>query len=278
MQYGFIIPSGDIHTIVEMAGEAEEAGWDGVFYWDGIYIHGIEMMYDPWVVLAAIALHTKRVRIGAILTPVSRRRPWKLARETVSVDQLSHGRLVVPVGLGALDDGGFDKVGEPTDRKTRAQLLDEGLAILTGLWSGQPFSFQGEHYHLEEMTFRPTPAQSPRIPIWVVGAWPREKSMQRVLRYDGLMPNKLAAAGEQTEVTPADIRAMKAYVNEHRTLTTPFDIISEGETPGDQPAQAAALVRPFAEAGSTWWMEARWGAHTVDEVRTRIKQGPPRIE
>ena len=277
MQYGFIIPNGDIHAIVDLASEAEAAGWDGVFYWDGIYIQGMELMYDPWVVLAAIAMRTTRVKIGAILTPLSRRRPWKLARETVSVDQLSHGRLVLPVGLGALDDGGFGKVGEVTDRKTRAQLLDESLEILNGLWSGKPFSFQGEHYHVEEMAFRPTPVREPRIPIWTVGAWPREKSMQRVLRCDGLMPMKLDAAGQGVEVTPDDIRAMKAYIDERRTLTTPFDIIFEGETPGDQPAQAAALVRPYAEAGCTWWMESRWGASTSDvsEVRARIKQGPP---
>lgn len=278
MQYGFIIPIGDIHTIVEMAGEAEAAGWDGVFYWDGISIPSMPSMFDPWVALAAIAQRTTRVRIGAILTPVSRRRPWKLARETVSVDQLSRGRLVLPVGLGALDDGGFAKVGEVTDRKTRAELLDEGLEILTGLWSGKPFSFEGKHYHLEEMTFTPPPVQTPRIPIWVVGAWPREKSMQRVLRYDGLMPNKINPDGTHGEVTPDDIRAMKDYIEQHRTLTTPFDIITEGETPGDDPVQGAALIRPYAAAGSTWWMEARWGAHTVEEVRARIKQGPPRIE
>lgn len=278
MRYGFIIPIGDIHTIVEMAGEAEEAGWDGVFYWDGISIPSMKLMYDPWIVLTAIAQRTTRVRIGAILTPLSRRRPWKLARETVSVDQLSHGRLVLPVGLGALDDGGFARVGEVTDRKTRAELLDEGLEILTGLWSGQPFSFQGKHYHLEEMIFTPPPAQTPRIPIWVVGAWPREKSMQRVLRYDGLMPDKINPDGTRGEVTPDDIHAMKAYIEQRRTLTTPFDIITEGETPGDDPAQANALVRPYAEAGSTWWMESRWGAQTVEEVRARIKQGPPRIE
>lgn len=124
MQYGFIISGGDIHTILEMAAEAVEAGWDGVFYWDGIYIQGAGLMYDPWVVLAAIALRTTRVRFGALLTPVSRRRPWKLARETVSVDHLSRGRLVVPVGLGALDDGGFARVGDVTDRKTRARRVD----------------------------------------------------------------------------------------------------------------------------------------------------------
>src|SRR5205807_6477601 len=227
MQYGFIIPRGDIETILEMTTEAEEAGWDGVFYWDGIYIESAGPMYDPWVTLAAMALQTKRVRLGAVLTPPSRRRPWKLARETVTLDHLSNGRLIVPVGLGALDDGGFVKVGEVTDRKIRAQLLDEGLEILTGLWSGQPFSFHGQHYRTEEMTFLPIPVQSPRIPIWVVGVWPRIKSMQRVLRYDGLIAAKLPGDGSAGEVTPADIRDMKAYITEHRTSTTPFDIVWE---------------------------------------------------
>src|SRR5438067_8325608 len=152
-------------------------------------------MYDPWVTLSAIAMRHERVRIGAMLTPPSRRRPWKLARETMSVDHLSHGRLIRPVGLGALDDKGFAGVGEVTDRKTRAQLLDESLEILTGLWSGQPFSFHGQHYHIDEMTFLPPPVQSPRIPIWVAGAWPRPQSMQRVLRYDGLLPNKINPDG-----------------------------------------------------------------------------------
>src|SRR5207253_9624264 len=121
---------GDLRTIVELARDAEEAGWDGVFYWDGIYIEGAGLIYDPWITLAAIAMSTKRVKIGAVLTPVSRRRPWKLARETVTLDHLSGGRLILPVGLGALEDGGFGNVGEPTDRKTRAELLDEGLDIL----------------------------------------------------------------------------------------------------------------------------------------------------
>jgi alkanesulfonate monooxygenase SsuD/methylene tetrahydromethanopterin reductase-like flavin-dependent oxidoreductase (luciferase family) len=279
VQYGFVLPGGDVATLVELAAEAEAAGWDGVFYWDGIYIASAGPMYDPWVVLAAMALHTKRVRIGAILTPLSRRRPWKLARETVTVDHLSGGRLIVPVGLGALDDGGFGKVGEPTDRKTRARLLDEGLAILTGLWSGQPFSFQGEHYRVAEMTFLPTPVQKPRIPIWVVGAWPSTSSMQRVLRYDGLLPNKLGQEGAQEEILPEDIHAMKAYVVAHRTLTTPFDIIMEGKTPGDDRELAADSVRPYVEAGITWWMEAMWTApNGPEDLRARIRQGPPKVD
>lgn len=281
MQYGFIIPGGDIHTIIEMAHEAEEAGWDGVFYWDGICIEGAGPMYDPWAMLAAIALRTSRVRMGAVLTPPSRRRPWKLARETVTVDHLSNGRLVFPVGLGALDDGGFTKVGEVTQRKERAELLDESLEIITGLWSGQPFSFHGQHFQVEEMTFLPPPVQSPRIPIWVVGAWPRAKSMQRVLRYDGLLPTKLNTDGSLADLTPTDLAAIGAYSAEHRDAekTTPFDIIWEGETPANDPEKARSLVRPWAEAGATWWMESRWGNPTrLDESRARIRQGPPRID
>ena len=282
MRFGFIIPSGDIPTVLDLAQEVEAAGWDAVFGWDAINIVHPDFAgpaYDPWAILGAIAVQTQRVRIGAMLTPPSRRRPWKLARETVTVDHLSHGRLILPVGLGAIDDGGFGKVGEPTDRKTRAQLLDESLQILTGLWSGRPFSFQGEHYRLEEMTFLPPPVQSPRIPIWVVGAWPRPKSMERVLRYDGLLPNKLNPDGTFGDVKPEDIRAMAAYVAEHRTETTPFDIVMEGRTPGDDPAATAAIIRPFAEAGATWWLEGWWEApNGPEELRARIRQGPPRVD
>ena len=144
--------------------------------------------FDPWVTLAAMAMRTERIRIGAIVTPPARRRPWKLARETMSVDRLSGGRLILPVGLGALDDGAFGNVGEPTEARVRAERLDESLAILEGLWSGEPFGFEGEHYRFEPMTFRPRPVQRPRIPIWVVGAWPNERSTRRALRFDGILP------------------------------------------------------------------------------------------
>ncbi len=281
MRYGFVIPSGDVRTLIELASEAERAGWDGIFYWDAIAIESAGPIYDPWVVLAGMAMRTEHIRIGAVLTPLSRRRPWKVARETVTVDHLSNGRLILPVGLGALDDGGFAKVGEVTDRKLRAQLLDESLAILTGLWSGQPFSYQGEHYHIAEMTFLPPPVQTPRIPIWVVGGWPKKQSMQRVLHYDGLLPNKLNADGTQAEITPADIREMKTFINAQRTLTTPFDIVCEGTTSGTDPVQDAASVRQWAEAGATWWLETMWSHdfHAGSEaIRTRIRQGPPRVD
>ncbi len=273
MRYGFIVPKGDPRTVADLACEAEEAGWDGIFYWDGICVGEMET-YDPWVVMAAMAMRTERVRLGAILTPPARRRPWKLARETATLDHLSGGRLVLPVGLGAVDDGGFGKVGEPTDRKTRAELLDESLEILTGLWSGEPFSYDGEHYRLEEMTFLPPPVQRPRVPIWVVGAWPSKKSMSRALRYDGLL-----AYTTRGEVTPEDIREMRAYVEENRGVGTAFDIVWEGQTPGDDPGRAAEVVRPFAGAGATWWIESTWlPPNEPEDLRRRIEAGPPRVE
>src|SRR6476620_4646651 len=122
MRYGFVIPRGDLWTHIELAEEIEASRWDGVFVADSVF--GL----DPWVMLAAIATRTKRVRIGTLLTPVSRRRPWKLASETATLDQLSNCRVVISVGMGAIDTG-FDKVGEETDRKIRGQLLDEGLEL-----------------------------------------------------------------------------------------------------------------------------------------------------
>ncbi len=276
MQYGLTLPTSlDARTLAELAHEAEEIGWDGIFYWDVIFGN------DPWVALAAVAMRTERIRMGTMLTPLSRRRPWKLACETVTLDHLSNGRLILPVGLGAPDTG-FDKVGEETDRKTRAKMLDEGLDVLTGLWSGQPFSYSGEHYHVQDVTFSPTPLQSPRIPIWVVGAWPRMKSMRRVLRYDGVLPMKMNDDGSFAQMTPADIQTMKTFIDERRSQTTPFDIVMEGETPGDDREKAAAIVRPLAEAGVTWWLEAVWASPEsqggLEGMRTRIKQGPPRVD
>lgn len=273
MKYGFVFPGGDAPTAVDFARAAEAVGWDGFFMWEPVW--GI----DPWVTLAAIAAVTDRIRLGTMLTPVSRRRPWKLASETVTLDRLSHGRVILSVGLGAIDTG-FKEFGEETDRKIRAALLDEGLDIITGLWQGQPFNYEGKHYQVKETTFHPPPppVQSPRIPIWVVGAWPRPKSMQRVLRCDGLLPAKLDDEGNFVDITPDDIRAMHAFVRENRSLTTPFDIVMEGETPGNEPAQVAAIVGPLAEAGATWWVEAWWTAPNLDLVRTRLEQGPPRLD
>jgi hypothetical protein len=182
--------------------------------------------------------------------------------------------------LGAVDSG-FEAFGEVTDRKPRAELLDEGLDILTGLWRGQPFRYEGKHYHIKETTFSPPPppVQQPRIPIWVVGAWPRMKSMQRVLRYDGLLPAVMNDDGRvrMGPATPDEVRAMKTYIDTNRTATTPFDIITEGQTPGDDQAKAASIIREWAEVGATWWLETRWETPDLDQVLARIKQGPPRL-
>ena len=204
--------------------------------------------------------------------PTRRIRPWKLASETVTLDHLSNGRVILSVGVGAIDTG-FDAFGEVTDRKTRAELLDEELDILTGLWRGQPFSYEGKHYRITAPDFKPPPrpVQQPRIPIWVVGMWPRMKSMRRVAKYDGLLPTV-----QGREVTPDDICEMTAFGESHRALASPFDVVMEGRTPGDDPRQAAAIIRPWEEAGATWWIESRWD-EAPDVVLTRLRQGPPRL-
>jgi alkanesulfonate monooxygenase SsuD/methylene tetrahydromethanopterin reductase-like flavin-dependent oxidoreductase (luciferase family) len=271
VKFGVVVTTGDPRTVADLAAEAEAAGWDGVFYWDGVAIGEMEL-YDPWVVMAAMAMRTERVRLGAIVTPPSRRRPWKLAREAMTLDRLSNGRLVLPVGLGALDDRAFGNVGEPTDARTRAGMLDESLAILESLWSGEAFEFEGRHYRFGPMTFRPTPVQRPRIPIWVVGAWPSERSVRRALRFDGILP--------QTS-DPEQVRALADYVKFERTAQPgerrqPFEIVVEGKSPLDAEAAGAAIT-PLAEAGATWWVEADWEGATVDSLRRRIMAGPPAL-
>lgn len=271
MRYGFILPGGDARQVAEAAREAEAAGWDGFFVADCVW--GI----DPWVSLTAAAMLTERIRLGTMLTPVSRRRPWTLASQTATLDNLSGGRVILAVGLGALDTG-FEPFGEVTDRKTRAELLDEGLAIIAGLWQGQPFAFDGKHYHVRESTFYPPPppAQRPRIPVWVVGAWPRPKSMERVARWDGLLPDKLNADGQREDYTPDDLRAMATWLAERRPAdAAPMDIIVEGETPEGDPQAAREIVRPLREAGATWWLESRWGDGRDAEALERIRRGPP---
>jgi alkanesulfonate monooxygenase SsuD/methylene tetrahydromethanopterin reductase-like flavin-dependent oxidoreductase (luciferase family) len=276
MKYGFVLPYGDARTAANLACEAEQAGWDGFFVWEPVW--GI----DAWVCLAAAAMVTERIRLGTMLTPLSRMRPWKLASETATLDNLSGGRVILAVGLGAIDSG-FEAFGEVTDRRTRAELLNEGLDILTGLWKGQPFNYTGKHYQIKETNFMPPPppVQQPRIPIWVVGAWPSQKSMKRVLRHDGLLPQVLEPVGgtshnaQQAHI--AALREMKAYIERNRTETTPFDIVVEGVTPADKPEEASAIVGEWADAGATWWLEAMWEAETAAAVRVRIQQGPPGI-
>ena len=271
MKFGFVFPYGPARQAAEIAREAEQAGWDGFFVWEPVW--GI----DAWVSLAAAAMLTEHIRLGTILSPLSRMRPWKLASETVALDHLSNGRLVLSVGLGAVDTG-FEQFGEITDRKTRAELLDEGLGILTGLWRGQPFRYDGKHYHVRETSFRPPPppVQQPRIPIWVVGAWPHARSMQRALRYDGLLPNVVGQDGKMRVPTVEEVRILRDYVAANRPETTPYDIIVEGQTPGDDTEKCRQIIQPWSEAGATWWIEALWDKEDA-EVLQRLRQGPAHI-
>ena len=280
MRYGFeLAPWGDLvdpRDLAALAKEAEDAGWDGFFVWDAM-IHDPDDLpkADPWVAMAAVAMATEKILIGPMVTPLPRRRPWKLAREAVSLDQLSKGRLILGVGLGDPSEEEFEWFGEPgVDHKTRARMLDEGLAILDGLWSGKAFSFDGEFYKLQEATFLPTPVQQPRIPVWVGGWWPNKPPFRRAARWDGVQPG-----GAHGPLTPDDVRDLIAYIKEHRPSGEPFDVAIGGVTDGSKPSEAATEAARFAEAGATWWLEVGGGAgeaFPAERVRERIRQGPPR--
>ncbi|HSB02371.1 MAG TPA: LLM class flavin-dependent oxidoreductase, partial [Anaerolineales bacterium] len=180
MKYGLYLPNfgafADARLLANLARDAEQAGWDGFFLWDHIARPWVTQVVDTWVALSAIALNTTTIRFGPLVTPLPRRRPWKLARETASLDQLSAGRLILGIGTGGI--GGlvkeWENFGEELDLRTRAEMLDEGLDILTGLWSGKPFAYTGRHYQVKDTEFIPAPIQSPRVPIWVAGNWPHK--------------------------------------------------------------------------------------------------------
>jgi alkanesulfonate monooxygenase SsuD/methylene tetrahydromethanopterin reductase-like flavin-dependent oxidoreductase (luciferase family) len=278
LKFGITLPDLKPRVLADLAKCAEASGWDGLFAWDMIY--GI----DVWVSLASVAMVTERIRFGTMLTPLTRRRPWKVASEVVTLDHLSNGRVILPVGLGATGESHthnwFEQVGEELDRKVRAKRLDESLDIIRGLWTGEPFSYSGEHYEIKSLTFSPKPVQSPRVPIWVVGAWPRMKSMRRVLGCDGILPIKMNDQRGMEDLKPGDIREMKSWIDENRSETTPFDIVIEGETPGDDAAKAASILQPLADSGVTWWLESVWATPEteggLEGMRTRINRGPPK--
>jgi alkanesulfonate monooxygenase SsuD/methylene tetrahydromethanopterin reductase-like flavin-dependent oxidoreductase (luciferase family) len=281
MRYGIVLTAGGPRRAGDLAARAEAAGWDGVFTFDAIAI-GSEPMHDPWILLAAMAMRTERVTLGAIVFAPARRRPWKLAREAATLDILSGGRLVLPVGLGATDDAGFGNVGEFVDARTRAERLDETLAILDGLWSGTSFGFAGVHYRFDPMTFRPTPVQRPRIPIWVVGAWPHARSMRRAARWDGIVV-QVADTEDEPGMNPAVLTDVTAWLRVERARAgaagqpdaRPFEVIVDGATPGIEPAAAAAAAQAYEEAGATWWVEANWSDTSLDTLEQRIDAGPP---
>jgi alkanesulfonate monooxygenase SsuD/methylene tetrahydromethanopterin reductase-like flavin-dependent oxidoreductase (luciferase family) len=191
----------------------------------------------------------------------------------VSLDHLSGGRLILGIGLGSDTFGEISAFDGPLNHQIRAELLDEGLAIVTGLWSGMPFSFWGKHYRVRPVQFLPTPLQSPRIPIWIAGTWPRQAPFRRAARYDGAVP---VAGNFNSRLKPAEISELVEFIRRSRSNRTPFDIVQFGTTPGDS-EQGGKIVRPYAEAGATWWVESIDPAReSVSDTRGRIRQGPPR--
>ena len=284
MRYAISIPNfgdwADPRTMVDLARDAEAAGWDGFFLWDHIRFSAAPLpVQDPWVLLAAIATATERMTIGPMVTPLSRRRPWVVARQAVSIDHLSNGRLILGVGIGEPADVELEAFGEEVDLKVRAEMLDEALEIITGLWSGEEFSFTGRHYRLGPMRFLPRPIQRPRIPIIVAGYWPNRGPIRRAARWDGmnaLFPYPTEGWAEKFGALVAELQAT------HRDTGLPFEIFDGGHTPEeDDPAESARL-------GATWWIEGldpgRYGwdpgaggpSPDIGPVRDRVRQGPPR--
>jgi alkanesulfonate monooxygenase SsuD/methylene tetrahydromethanopterin reductase-like flavin-dependent oxidoreductase (luciferase family) len=273
-----VLPSGDARTASELAAVAEQHGWDGFFVWEPVF--GV----DAWVMLAAAAMTTSRIRLGTLLTPLPRRRPWDLAGQIGAVDNLSGGRVVLSVGLGAVHEGWLAFETDP-GRRERAELLDEGLAVVRGLLGGQPFSHDGKHYRVTPTDFMlpPPPVQQPHPPIWVVGGWPAPKSMRRAARADGWLPNLVTKDAPAGKLTPALLGEGVAFIRELRAAEglpmAGYDVITEGVTSPDDPAAARAEVEAWQEAGATWWIEGDWSVErdTVREYALqRLSAGPPR--
>lgn len=278
MHYAINVPNGgapgyaDPRALVRMAVATEAAGWDGFFLWDHIML-GVDGpdVVDPWIALAAIAVSTERIRLGPMVTALPRRRPWVVARQATALDHLSSGRCVLGVGLGSPVEAEFEPFHEVSDLRTRAELLDESLAILAGLWSGEPFDFLGRHYRIQRATFRPVPLQHPRIPIWVGGTWPHRRPFRRAAAWDAAVPER--GEGLSTD----DVRGIAGYLAQHRPpASPPIDIVVSGQSHGSADARIAT-VEGYADAGATWWSEqvTPWRG-PFDEMMKLIEKGPPR--
>jgi alkanesulfonate monooxygenase SsuD/methylene tetrahydromethanopterin reductase-like flavin-dependent oxidoreductase (luciferase family) len=269
MRFGAVLPGGTATVQLELALLAEQAGWDGVFVWEAAY--GV----DAWSLLAAIAVRTQWVRLGTMLTPLPWRRPWKVASQVATLDQLSGGRAILAVGVGATETE-LPDIAEITELRARADRLDEGIDLIRALWDGDA-GYHGKHYHYQtgrlDLGAAVRPVQ-PRIPIWVVGVWPAPRSMRRVLRCDGVIPQYRSGAGG-----PDGARAMRAWLADHGARPD-LDVVSDGETPAGDRTAAGVLTGAWAQAGCTWWLETRWGAapglgDAVAQMRERLAAGPP---
>jgi alkanesulfonate monooxygenase SsuD/methylene tetrahydromethanopterin reductase-like flavin-dependent oxidoreductase (luciferase family) len=278
MRYGFVMPGGDAVDAASLAVQAEQAGWDGFFCYEPTW--GV----DAWVCLTAAAMRTSRIRLGTMLTPLPKRKPWEVASQAATLDRLSGGRVTLSVGLGAPEPR-FWMFEDDPGRRVRAERLDEGLEMMALMYRGEAFEYSGRHYraHRPEFMVPPPTRQQPRVPTWVVGMWPAPASMRRVARWDGWLPNYRASDGAQGEPSPAALAAGVAWLRDERARDgmsmDGFDVVVEGST---EPGSAAVEeVGRWSEAGATWWLEANWmlpEAEVVPTCLARLAAGPPRVE
>ncbi len=273
MKFGLALPYNIARDVPHLARLAEDAGWDGIFLGDAIWHE------DPMIALTAAAVNTSRICLGPMIIPVPLRQPWKIASESVALDRLSDGRLILGLGTGAVWMGWHAFPDVVTENKARAEMLDESIDIVTKFFEGKPFDFSGQHYRLklstlDEMYYPPQPVQQPRIPLWVPAVWSRKKSMRRVLKCEGILPEKLSTDGTPEDITPKDIRDIRSFVDNNRTLTTPFDIVMTGKTKDLSSTRKRRDLDRWAEAGVTWWIEDLIG-DTVANAAAVIQSGPP---
>jgi alkanesulfonate monooxygenase SsuD/methylene tetrahydromethanopterin reductase-like flavin-dependent oxidoreductase (luciferase family) len=279
----------DPADLVELGVGAERAGLDGYFLWDHL-VHADSgegpPIVDPWQVLAVVAARTSRIKLGTMITPVARRRPWKLAKEVTTLDLLSGGRVILGVGLGAPAHAEFGLFGEPAGARVRAELLDEGLEILAGLWTGQPFSHEGRHFTIGPVRFSPTPVQRPRVPIWVggilyrdgplaraahrvAGVHPPSGPVARAARWDGFVPIHPGRRGDRASIR--EIAAARDRIAALRGTAADFDIAVWGEL--DSTGRVAAHLPGYRAAGATWWIESPGsGPGWLEAVRERLRE------
>ena len=269
MRFGLSFPNfggfADPAVLVDLAIRAEESGWDGFFLWDHIVVADRMPVADPWVALGAVAQATSRIIVGIMVAALPRHRPWVVARQAVSVDRLSQGRMVLGVGIGFPPREEFATFGDPEDERTRADMLDEGLEIVEGVWANRPFGFDGSHYSVVATTFAPPPVQQPRIPIWVAAMLPNRRPLRRSARFDGVIPMRADGGA----MTPDDVAFVRRYVAEHRSSDSPFDIAI-----GGGPTSPSAL-RELSDAGLTWYLGGPSPeGEPIAETMTWVSAGP----
>jgi alkanesulfonate monooxygenase SsuD/methylene tetrahydromethanopterin reductase-like flavin-dependent oxidoreductase (luciferase family) len=263
----------DMGLIRDLAAETEAAGWDGFFVWDHLLYRDDFAVVDGWVALGAAAALTRRVQLGLMVAALPRQHPWEVAKRSVSIDQLSDGRFVLGAGLGSIlaDHSAF---GDVVSMRERGERLDEALEVICGLFTGEPFTFEGRHYHVDAPAMLPRPVQQPHPPIWIGGGWPRRTPFRRAARYDGVMPIRVGLGRGET-MPVAELREVVDFVRAERGTDTPFDIAIEGTTGAS--SNDATRVAGYEDVGLTWWIEGLgWWRGDAREAHARVAAGPPR--